>query len=301
MQYESPTNLVELLGGVVEAAGRTRFYRDRLKGVPAIRGLDDFHELPVTPVGLLRGQRLADTLADPQALQWIVGPYRGRTHPWVAVAEGVTETAARYDVFRDALRDAWDLAAIHTAAVIASPDRRHFAAEVSTILGYIGIPAHVLVDRAGENTTVVPAKAKPAPYLIRATQRGEAVGPSAVGSPYRAVRLLAPDMLVVLTDAFDEIKAAGHGGHAVTFRRSHRLDQSRQVDVYMVDELGFLGHSEDMERWTLYNDQYLYERSDSGKLVVTALHNRTQPMLRIETEDTVERLGRYHMKLGALG
>ena len=270
MKYDSPANLVELLGGVVEAAGRTPFYRDRLDGSRAIEGLDDFRELPITPISLLRRQRLKDTLADPQALQWIVGPYRGRAHPSVAVAESVTETAARYDVFRDALRDAWDLAAIHTAVVITSPTRRHFAAEVSTILGYMGIPAHVLVNKEGE-------------------------------SPYRAVRLLAPDMLVVLTDAFDEPETAGHAGHAVTFRRSHRLEQRRQIDVYMVDELGFLGHSEDMERWTLYNDQYLYERSESGKLVVTALHNRTQPMLRIETGDTVESLGRYHMKLGALG
>ena len=258
----------------------------------AIGGLDDFRELPITPIGLLRGQQLADTLADPRALQWIVGPLRGRTRPSVAVAESVTETAARYDVFRDALRDAWDLAAIHTAVVIASPDRRHFAAEVSTILGYMGIPAHVLVDRGDERPLVVLAKA--------GTQTGGAAGPAAAGRLYHAVRLLAPDMLVVLTDTFDEA-AAGNAAHAVTFRRSHRLDGRRQVDVYVVDELGFLGHSEDMERWTLYNDQYLYERSESGRLVVTALHNRTQPMLRIETGDTVESLGRYHVKLGALG
>ena len=270
LKYDPPPNLVELLGAVVEAAGRTRFYRERLDGARSIRGLDDFRGLPVTPVGLLRGRRLADTLADPRALQWIVGPYRGRARPSVAVAESVTETAARYDVFRDALRDAWDLAAVHAAAVITSPGRRSFAAEVSTILGYMGIPAHVLVDRGDERA-------------------------------YRAIRLLAPDLLAVLTDCFDEAKVAGHATHAVTFRRSHRLGQRRQVDVYMVDELGFLGHSEDMERWTLYNDQYLYERSDSGRLVVTALHNRTQPMLRIETEDAVESLGRYHMKLGALG
>ena len=270
MKYESPANLAELLGAVVEAAARTRLYRDRLHGALGIGGLDDFRRLPITPIGLLRSQRLADTLADPQALQWIVGPYRGRTQPSVAVAESVTETAARYDVLRDALRDAWDLAAIRTAVVITSPDRRNFAAEVSTILGYMGIPAHVLIDRGDD-------------------------------SLYQAVRLLAPDMLAVLTAAFDEAKVGGHAGHAVTFRRSHTLAQRRQVDVYTVDELGFLAHSEDMERWTLYNDQYLYERSESGRLVVTALHNRTQPMMRIETEDTVESLGRYHMKLGARG
>ncbi len=270
MKYDSPANLVELLNGAIEAAGRTRFYRSRLNGAGAIGGLDDFRELPITPISLLRSQRLGDTLADPQALQWIVGSYRGHRHPSVAVAESVTETAARYDVFRDALKDAWDLAAIRTAAVVTSPERRHFAAEVSTVLGYMGIPAHVLVDREGHRA-------------------------------YRWIRLLGPELLVVLTDGFDEGDVSDYTGRAVTFRLSHRLTQRRQIDVYVVDELGFLGHSEDMERWTLYNDQYLYERSDSGKLVVTALHNRTQPMLRIETEDTVESLGRYHVKLGALG
>ena len=270
MKYESPANLVEFLGAVVEAAGRTRFYQDRLNGARGIGGLDDFRMLPVTPIRLLREQDLGDTLADPRALQWIVGSYRGRRRPSVAVAESVTETAARYDVFRDALRDSWDMTAIHSAAVVACPERRHFAAEVSTILGYIGIPAHVLVDKGDERA-------------------------------YRTAQLLVPDLLVVLTDGFDERKVPGQTGHAVTFRRSHRLAKRRQIDVYMVDELGFLGHSEDMERWTLYNDQYMYERSESGRLVVTALHNRTQPMLRIETEDTVESLDRYHMKLGALG
>lgn len=270
MKYDSPANLVELLGGVVEAAGRTRFYRDRLIGAPAIGGLDDFQVLPVTPLGLLRSQQFADTLADPQALQWIVGPYRGLSRPSIAVAESATETAARYDVFRDALRDAWDLAAVRAAAVVTSPERRQFAAEISTILGYMGIPAHVLVNAGNERT-------------------------------YRAVHMLTPDLIVVLAEGFDETRVPGCAAHAVTFRRSHRLKQSRQVDVYMVDELGLLGHSEDMVRWTLYNDQYLYERSESGRLVVTALHNRTQPMLRIETEDTVESLARYDMKLGVLG
>jgi len=301
VKYDSPANLVDLLGGVVEAAGRTPFYRGRLDGFGAIGGLDAFRELPVTPISLLRSQQLADTLADPRALQWIVGPYRGRARPSLAVAESVTETAARYDVFRDALRDAWDLAAVRTAAVVTSPERRHFAAEISTILGYMGIPAHVLVDRGNESTLVVPAKAEPAPYLIRGTQRGGAAGPAPVAGLYRTIRLLAPDILVALADAFDESRVADHTACAVTFRGSHRLRQSRQVDVYMVDELGFLAHSEDMVRWTLYNDQYLYERSESDRLVVTALHNRTQPMLRIETEDTVEGLARYDMKLGALG
>ena len=290
MKYDSPANLVELLGAVVEAARGTPLYRERLNGAPGIEGLSDFRELPVTPISLLRNQQLADTLADPKALQWIVGPYRGRARPSVAVAESATETAARYDVFRDALRDAWDLAAVRAAAVVTSPERRHFAAEISTILGYMGIPAHVLVDRGNESTLVVPANAEPAPYLIRGAQSGGPAGPAAVARLYRTIRLLAPDMLVVLADAFDESKVTGHTAHAVTFRRSHRLRRSRQVDVYMVDELGLLGHSEDMVRWTLYNDQYLYERSESGRLVVTALHNRTQPMLRIETEDTVESL-----------
>ena len=68
----------------------------------------------------------------------------------------------------------------------------------------------------------------------------------------------------------------------------------------MVDELGFLGHSTDLLSWKIYNDQYLYERSNEGNLVVTSLRNKTQPMLRIDTGDPVLTLSKYNMELGKL-
>ena len=269
MQYESPANLVELLDGVVQAAQRTPFYASRLNCPAAVRSLDDFEALPITPLDALRSQDLGDTLADPQALQWIAGRQGGQGRPSLPVAEGVTETAARYDLFRDALKTSWDLAAVRTAAIVTEPHRRHYAAEISAILGYMGIPAHVFIDRND-------------------------------GRAYERVRILAPDVLVILADRFDERDAPCLADRAITFRMSHRLSLCRQLDFYVIDELGFLAHSDDLYRWTLYNDQYLYERSDSGNLVVTALHNRTQPMLRIEMNDTVESLERYQMTLRKL-
>ncbi len=268
VKYESPANLLELLAAVVEAAGRTRFYGSRLTGAAGIRGMADFAATPITPIAELRRQELGDTLADPQALQWVVG--RCGEREAVAVAEGATETAARYDVFRDALKTTWDLESVRMAAIVTEPGRRQYAAEVSSILGYMRIPAHVFVERRD-------------------------------GLVHERIRLLAPDLLVILADGFDGDAVPGLAERAVTFRLSHRLRGVRQLDFYVVDELGFLGHSSDLVHWTLYNDQYLYERSESGRLVVTALHNRTQPMLRIETEDRVESLGKYHMTARGLG
>ena len=61
-----------------------------------------------------------------------------------------------------------------------------------------------------------------------------------------------------------------------------------------------MGHSTDLERWILYNDQYYYELSADRTLVVTALHNRTRPLLRLQTRDTVVDLGEHHLRLGRL-
>ena len=86
----------------------------------------------------------------------------------------------------------------------------------------------------------------------------------------------------------------------LTFRRSHVLSLFRQLDVYLVNEFGFLGHSADLERWIIYNDQYLFERSQNDRLIITAFRNHTQPLLRVETGDTVEDLGEGKLTLGRL-
>ena len=67
--------------------------------------------------------------------------------------------------------------------------------------------------------------------------------------------------------------------------------------MYIVDEFGFLGHTTDLNDWILYNDQYLFEEGDDQKLVVTALHNLTQPLIRLETHDTYGVIHDHKMSL----
>ena len=267
--YETPKNVVELLDGVVVAAAGTEYYGPILNGHSRIASMADFQAVPITPLASFRAQRLGAVTADPAALQWIVGPYRGHDRRSVAVAEGPTEMGARYDLFRDALREVDPASRLRTCAVVAAPARRYFAAEVSSILGYVGVQAHVFTDSSRERTHEVLAQLRPA-------------------------------ILVILCGDIDESRLPADVELCVTFRASQRLATRGQLDMYHVDELGFLGHSTDLARWILYNDQYLYEVSDGGRLIATALHNRIQPLVRLETEDAVLELGPHDVQLGPL-
>ena len=258
--YETPANVVELLDRVVAAAADTAVYGAKLDGRRGVNGRDDFRSIPITPIAELRRQRMADTLARPAEVEWIVGPRRGRVRRTLAVAEGVDQTGARYDVFRDALREIDPDSQLQRCAVISSLERRYFAAEISTILGYVGIQAHVFADTDRRRTREI-------------------------------LRELSPELVVVLSDWLDGPDLPPETRVCVTFDRGPRLMENGQLDMYHIDELGFLGHSTDGRQWILYNDLYLYERSESGRLVVTALHNLVQPLLRIETEDAVEEFG----------
>ena len=86
----------------------------------------------------------------------------------------------------------------------------------------------------------------------------------------------------------------------ITFRRSQRMNRFRQLDVYIVDELGFLGHSTDCGTYALNQDLYYFEQSEDGFLVVTALMNRTQPMMRLRTMDKVEYLSGHALEFAQL-
>ena len=259
-RYHTPANVVELLDRVVAAAADTALYSAKLGERRGVDSIDDIRSIPVTSLAELRGQHMTDTLARPGEVEWIVGPRMGRRRPALAVAEGVEQTGARYDVFRDALREVDPDALLKRCAVVSSPERRYFAAEISTILGYVGIQAHVFSDTDRERTRGV-------------------------------LRVLSPELVVVLSDWLDRPDLPPRTQLCVTFNGGARLLEGGQLDMFHIDELGFLGHSTDGEQWILYNDLYLYERSDTGRLVVTALHNLVQPLLRIETEVIGEALG----------
>ena len=269
MIFHTPDNVLELLDGVIAAAMKTAFYRETFPADCRIASMDDFRRLPITPISTYRRQRLGRLVADPSRAQWIVGPHRGRDVSAVAVAESVEDTASRYGVFRDALRDAMPGRDRGAAVVLCEPRRRYFAAEISTMLGHLGIPAHVF-----------PSGATPA-ALANAGK-------------------LSPRILVSLVDRLDEGSLPPSIELCVTFRRSHVLEGVRQLDLYMVDELGFLAHSTDMRDWVVYNDQYLFETAPDGGLVATALRNTTMPLIRLKTMDSVASLGPHRLRFARL-
>ena len=267
--YETPRDVVHLLDEVVAAACRTRFYASLLPGRPRITTMADFLDLPVTSLSRLRVQNLADVVADPSSVKWIAGRLGGQDRRPLAVAEGPDETGRRYDLFKDALRDAAPGVRFTTATVVTTPEKRYFAAEVATVLGYTGIPTHVFIDDGSRRA-------------------------------YERLEQARPDLLVLVSDTVDEAALPAALKLAVTFRRSHVFQRLPQLDMYLVDELGLLAHSTDLERWVVYNDQYLFEVSEDARLIVTALRNHVQPLLRIKTDDTVADLRKYDMTLGQL-
>ena len=269
MPPATPPDLAQLLDEVVGAAARTPFYRSVLNGRPRIASLDDFRALPVTPIGVFRRQRLADVVSDAGRVQWIAGTLRGQKGDDVAVAEEASDSGFRYNRFGETLHEAMPEPAPRTCAVLTAPERRYYAAEASTALAYMGIPAHVFIDFGTRRT-------------------------------YERLQQADPDLLVLMSDTVDESALPTGVALCVTFRCAHRLSRLRQLDLYVVDGLGMLARSTDLRRWVLYNGDYFFERSETGRLVVTALRNRTQPVLRLETEDTVTRLGETDMELGSL-
>ena len=267
--YNTPDDVVELLDRILQTALRTRFYRSALGGQRAIRSLSDFESLPITPIAKLRRQAPADVIADPDRVSWIFGRYLGRRGAEVAVAEGADETALRYAIFRDALKDVLPVRKGRTGVVLTTPERRYFAAEVGTMLGYAGIATHVFTNRDRARAS-------------------------------RMIGLIQPDVLALLSGEVRDADVPPPRELCITIRRSPAPAFAPQMDLYLVDELGFLGHSTDRRRWMTYNDQYYYEVSGRGRLVVTALRNRTFPLLRIETEDEARLLDEHHFKIGRL-
>ena len=259
--YRTPDNVDELLGQVVRAAKKTAFYASIIPDDLEIASVDDLSRVPVTPLAEYRKQRLADVLAEPDQVQWIAGAFGGQLADTVAIAEGPDEAAIRFDVFMDALKDCLSGEKQRTCAIVTSAQRRFFAAETATTLIHSGMPAHVFLD--GDRKRI-----------------------------HEFLNITKPDVVVILLDGLDEAELPSSVELGVTFRRSQALHDVPQLDMYLVDGLGFLGQSTDCERYLLNNDEYLFQTSDDGRLVVTALRNRVRPMIRIEVLDRIRSLNR---------
>ena len=255
--YKTPSNVVELLGQIVDAAKKTSLYSSKVPEGMEIVSVKDLSRIPVTSLAEYRNQRLADVLATPDRVQWIVGAYRGQLADAVAIAEGPDEAAIRFDIFMDALKDCLSDEKQRMCAIVSSVERMFFAAETATIFIHSGIPAHVFLDGDRERT-------------------------------YELLRITRPGIVVVLFDDLDEAALPSSVEVCVTFRRSQTLRSVPQLDMYLVDELGFLGQSRDCKKYLMNSDDFFFQTSEDGRLVVTALRNQVRPLVRIETLDRVE-------------
>ena len=255
--YKTPDNLVDLLDKVIRSASRTAYYDLRLSGVTGVATLDEFHAIPPTPLSEFRDRALRDTLAEPGKVDWIVGAEGGQSSKRTAMVENADEGAIRYDVLADAVKEQVSLDASIVCAAVSTPERRYFASEVATILIAAGAHAHVFTDEGRSRT-------------------------------YERLDLLEPQVLVMLSPRLKDDRLPETTKLAITFNREHRLMRLPQLDVYHVDGLGFLGHSPDLDTYTLNSDVYYFEQSGDGRLMVTPIYGRVQPALRVLTEDKVE-------------
>ena len=138
--YRTPDNVVELLGRVVDAAKKAPLYSSNIPEGIDIASVEDLSRIPLTSLASYRTQRLADVLAEPDHVQWIVGAYRGQLADTVAVAEGPDEAAIRFDIFMDALKDCLSDEKRRTCAIVSSVERMFFAAETATIFRLCSSP-----------------------------------------------------------------------------------------------------------------------------------------------------------------
>ena len=66
------------------------------------------------------------------------------------------------------------------------------------------------------------------------------------------------------------------------------MTQIPQLDMYLVEEIGFMAHSNDCRNYLPYKDVFYFEQSDDGYLIVSSLNNFTKPLIRIKTGDTID-------------
>ena len=267
--YQTPENVEELLDGVVDSARRTRAYSTVPGNGHKIASLSDFACVPITPIETYREKRLADVLVETSSVQWIVGRHSGRYRPDVAIVEDPNDPENRFEVLSDAIGECISGERPRRCAIVSSPGRRAFAAEIGMLLSSRGYPAHVFLDQGGRRT-------------------------------YEYLDVTAPDILVVLSRPLNEARMPGGIELCITFRQSQRMTRFQQLDVYSIDEFGFLAQSTDCQSYVLNNDDHYFERSDAGNLVVTALHNQVQPLLRLESQDRVKWLGDHAVEFDEL-
>ena len=209
-RYEARDDVLERLDGVVAAASRTEFYKTQLAGRAGVKSLEEFRELPVTPISEYRRASLADVVSLPGEIEWVMGQYAGQRDDRVAVAEGPEESATRCDLFVDAVKERFGRPrADAVAAVLAPGFRRFFGAELCTALIRAGVTTHLFIED----------------------------GPRA----YELLRQVGPDLIAAPCDDVDETRLPGSARLCVTFGQRRALASHRQLDLLYVDGPGVPG------------------------------------------------------------
>ena len=254
MNFNTPDNLVELLNKVIHLASQTTFWHPKVADIESIDSVESLSQIPSTKLADYRKQSLPDLIVKPDHIDWIVGAYMGHDPTSPPVAESVDEATIRYDVFVDAVKACIDITIPRTCVVQTTPGRRYFASEVATMLISAGVAAHVFTDTLDKRT-------------------------------YERIHLLQPSILVALGTKIDERMLGDSIELSITFGANQQFCRSKQLDLLHVDEIGFLGQSAGNDLYTPNNDIYLFEQSSTGNIVVTALYNHLQPILRVEVSD----------------
>ena len=250
--YSRPPNHVALLRAVVESARGTRFWKARL-GSHAIESLADFERLPVTPAREYRRQKFGDLVAEPEAIEWIPGPWLGQSAERAPVAEGAAEARGRVAVARRVLSEATpDGVEGAVVAVVSTFASRYFGAEICAAFARMGMAAHLVTDTGTRRMS-------------------ELLG------------ALRPDVVAALSDSVELGGLPESVRGVVTVGMGEQVRGVRHVDLLVQNELGILGASVDGERYRLAHDMFHFEGSTDGALVVTPYFFRVQPMVRLDT------------------
>ena len=247
---------LRLLASAVDAARRTRFWRRKLGSAP-ISSLSDFQTLPIVQAKEYRRQRFADLVADPEDIDWIPGPWLGQSPDRAPVAEGADEARLRVRILRDALSPAVpDDIEGPTAVVATTFDNRYFGAEMCAVFVRMGIPAHLVSDSGANRLSEL-------------------------------VSQFQPDIVALLSDRLhlDDLPTSVRS--LVTVGAETVPKGIPFLDLYVCNEFGLLGSRGDGGEYHLAHDAFYFEASPEDTLVVTPYFSRVQPIIRLDTGDTI--------------
>ena len=247
-----PSDYTDLLMDGVASARRSSFWRQKL-GEEPVSSQEDFDRLPFTSIREYRRQSFASVVADPDAIEWIPGPWLGQSPDSVPVAEGPTEAKVRVDLMTDTIRPSLPEETDGSSAlVITTSGRRHFGAEMCAALVRMGVQGHLVTDEA--------------------TDRIDAL-----------VRIFEPDVVVALSQVIDLRNLPDSVTGVVTAGRGLLIEEIRHVDLLVQNELGVLGASFGSGGYAMNHHRFHFEQSPLGTLAVTPYFSRVQPLIRLDT------------------